>query len=314
MSTAGTRAAEACPPTCVAHPHPSSAWQATPRSRAPGRACAAMWSSRWVGGWVWEPHRFVTGGGGGAPHCACARGWKGTAWKGTCGCMGQAAGRAADVGSNRWESDTKRQFMVGRARALWSPLRPNPSLHSPACTLCTSRTWKTVPPPRPAHPRRPLQDNHSAGTTVREALQFSARLRLTPDVSAQQVRGCVGAWVEGRGPGQRPLHRAALWLGGQAAAPPHGPSTALLCLCALSPVPCPPASLSTRLLLLLLLPRVRAGGAAGGGDPGNGGPDLVADQHRGLRGCVQAASQGAWMREAAHGSSAAPATGQPSPA
>jgi len=35
------------------------------------------------------------------------------------------------------------------------------------------------------------QDIHSAGTTVREALVFSARLRLTEDIQGPQV----GSWV-----------------------------------------------------------------------------------------------------------------------
>jgi hypothetical protein len=40
------------------------------------------------------------------------------------------------------------------------------------------------------------QDIHSAGTTVREALQFSARLRLTQDIGMAQIHQIVDDTLE----------------------------------------------------------------------------------------------------------------------
>lgn len=84
----------------------------------------------------------------------------------------------------------EQQVRWGRAESAGGPPRMQ------AATLPRSAASATPRPnlPCPAPPRP--QDIHSAGTTVREALLFSARLRLEESIGWPQVVGLVDDTLE----------------------------------------------------------------------------------------------------------------------
>ena len=152
---------------------------------------------------------------------------------------------------------------VGRSQG-WHSEQPGQPV-----TLRHSLPLKNLPP---AHPPCPpcLQDIHSPGTTVREALVFSARLRLDESIGWDRVCGACSRWLTWGGCAR--VGPSASWQGGRPQHQRSGSVQAAAAACTIGAPP-PPPPLQVTAIVDSSLETVDLAGLAGSivGEPGGQG-------------------------------------------